>query len=473
MQKHGGRLSPEISHNPVNDIRYRHPSQRVILVIGSIGIDRLLTVQRYPIPDSKVRTTSYHEVGGGNAANTAAAMGKLCDARIFFEHSKNTDPTKDNGSLCVKYLGKVGRDAIGEQLIDELHESNVDTSSPLFCRGPEGSTTSFCTILVDETEHTRTCLFTPGTTGNLTLEDANDILTNNKVGMDKIFENVVHLHSDARLTEVSLALAKEAKVRNIPISVDCEKDRSSQALDELLEVCDILFTNASCLEAHIQRLTQEKEVEQGWCELSRPTIQTVGVVSALPQTTIDTMVKALTPSAYFARWRLPMKKEVIVTQGSMGSLCFRPISCQSASVDAATSSLQNDIFLRQSTTSTILSMSHVFCDKTVHVEVEYEVRSVGVLQNVEIVDTTGSGDAFIGGYLLSKVALNVNANECPIDPIRFQLLLGTFAAGKKLEGPGARTALPTGTQIDVDLGTDLEIATRTLEQRIDSFNDRK
>ncbi len=44
----------------------------VILVIGSCGLDRLLTVSSYPVADSKIRTTSYAEVGGGNAANTAS-----------------------------------------------------------------------------------------------------------------------------------------------------------------------------------------------------------------------------------------------------------------------------------------------------------------------------------------------------------------------------------------------------------------
>jgi hypothetical protein len=47
----------------------------VILVIGSCGLDRLLTVSSYPAADAKIRTNSYNEVGGGNAANTAS--GKL------------------------------------------------------------------------------------------------------------------------------------------------------------------------------------------------------------------------------------------------------------------------------------------------------------------------------------------------------------------------------------------------------------
>lgn len=44
----------------------------VILVIGACALDRLLTVSSYPVADAKIRTNSYNEVGGGNAANTAS-----------------------------------------------------------------------------------------------------------------------------------------------------------------------------------------------------------------------------------------------------------------------------------------------------------------------------------------------------------------------------------------------------------------
>ena len=44
----------------------------VILLIGACALDRLVTVSSYPTADSKIRSTSYNEVGGGNAANTAS-----------------------------------------------------------------------------------------------------------------------------------------------------------------------------------------------------------------------------------------------------------------------------------------------------------------------------------------------------------------------------------------------------------------
>ena len=47
-------------------------SGKCILVVGSCGLDRLLTVQNFPVPDSKVRTTSYNEVGGGTSTNRSS-----------------------------------------------------------------------------------------------------------------------------------------------------------------------------------------------------------------------------------------------------------------------------------------------------------------------------------------------------------------------------------------------------------------
>ena len=49
------------------------PKEEILLVMGSCGIDRLLTVSKYPEVEAKVRTIGHHEVGGGNAANAAHA----------------------------------------------------------------------------------------------------------------------------------------------------------------------------------------------------------------------------------------------------------------------------------------------------------------------------------------------------------------------------------------------------------------
>jgi sugar/nucleoside kinase (ribokinase family) len=267
--------------------------EQVVLLVGSCGLDRLLTVAQYPEPDAKVRTTAYNEVGGGNAANTASAMGLLSDS-CFLKEKK----------IRIKLLSKVGDDSVGQQLIDELEESNVDTSSPLFCRGPPGSTTAFTTVIVSQEKHTRTCLHTPGTCGELTLEDVQS------VDLDEVFKNVVHLHSDSRHTYASLFLAREAKSRGIMVSCDCEKDRKTKTLDELIQLADLLFTNSNYLGSYLERLDMELVAKTARKSLPSVVVKADG----LDEDTINVYTKSLSSIAFFTRWYSQWEKQVVVTQ---------------------------------------------------------------------------------------------------------------------------------------------------------------
>jgi sugar/nucleoside kinase (ribokinase family) len=76
----------------------------------------------------------------------------------------------------------------------------------------------------------------------------------------------------------------------------------------------------------------------------------------------------------------------------------------------------------------------------------YKVHHAGVITDAHIVDTTGAGDAFIGGYILAQ--LLSTAHDYPM----FGLEFGSWVGGKKLSGPGARSALPRGCEVDAQLG---------------------
>lgn len=200
----------------------------------------------------------------GNAANTAAAMAMISDCKFAATQS-----------IRIRFLTKVGNDSIGQQLADELSDAGVDTSSPLFMR--VGTKTAFTTIIVSEEECTRTCIHTPGSCGELSLDDVRC------VDLNQVFEDVVHLHSDSRHTEAALYLALEAKSRGVRVSLDCEKDRSTTNLDRLLEVCDILFTNAQHLSSYMSRREHEMQQMHNRIPLPKPrTISTlVGKVSKM------------------------------------------------------------------------------------------------------------------------------------------------------------------------------------------------
>lgn len=443
----------------------------VILVIGSCGLDRLLTVSSYPAADAKIRTNSYNEVGGGNAANTASAIGELVDAKLF---SSSRISPRLGQQIRVKLLSKVGDDVVGQHIIDELNASNVETSSPLFRRGGPGSTTSFTTVIVDEKEKTRTCIHTPGTCGELSLGDIQSL---SQEDIDDVFRNVIHLHSDSRHTDVSLWIAKEAKKRGITVSCDCEKDRKTKALDELIEVCDILFTNSNHLGDYLKRLTCEREAATGRQPLSKPTI-TINEekLSAQQQQLMEMYVSSLTPSIYFSRWQAQpaMGKEVVVTHGSMGALHYKQIELSKDSESSSVNSSQahNTIDVKFEDKN-LFHIRHSYNEGLEVSNFSYEVRQVGILKDAMVVDTTGAGDAFIGGFILmSNLAFEEGNDEVEMIGGKNQICLemGSFVGGRKVGGPGARSALPKGRDIDLLVGSSAVEAKASLENQLGSFN---
>ena len=117
---------------------------------------------------------------------------------------------------------------------------------------------------------------------------------------------------------------------------------------------------------------------------------------------------------------------------------------------------------------------HVYKDGTVISSVNdgteirtdtFKVSTSGILQDVKVVDTTGAGDAFIGGYLMSKLGSNGPEQSTASDHLAF----GAWVGGRKVEGPGARSTLPTGTQVDDALGKNTDDIKQSLKQILGPF----
>jgi sugar/nucleoside kinase (ribokinase family) len=424
---------------------------QVVLVIGACGLDRLLTVPAYPTADAKVRTTAYNEIGGGNAANTATAMALLSGASFLRDKNMN---------IRTKLLTKVGDDYIGKQLIEELKDAGVDLTCPLFRIGEKGTTTGITSIIVSELEQTRTCLHTYGTCGELTLQDVAS------VNMDEIFEHVVHFHSDSRHTDAALVLAREARKRGIPVSLDVEKDRNTVALDALLEVATIVFTNSNQIETYLTRLAREREQKYGWQYAKDPAIVAKGGIS-LRDTDMDLLAHAIRPSVFFTRWFGQNGKQVIITKGNMGALSVRCEWVEWLEGDEDAGS--NQIELSVDHDSDVVRVHHTFTDRSQEsgdaslLSAEYQIHRAGVLSDITVVDTTGAGDAFIGGYIVAQLVPGDS------DPIQTSLEFGCWVGGRKLEGPGARSALPKASDVDTGLGTDTSLVHKALKEVLTPF----
>ncbi|CAB9510183.1 Ketohexokinase [Seminavis robusta] len=410
--------------------------EKIILILGACCLDRLLTVDSYPLPDSKIKTRAYHEVGGGNGGNVATAMALLKDAP-FATSSSN---------VKIKLLAQVGDDAVATRLVEDLTCAGVDLS---LLRQEAHSTTSFTTTIVSSSSPTRTCLFTPGTCGNVPMDD---------IDSDNIWEgNVVHFHTDGRNPDLALALAQEATRRHIPVSVDPEKDRQLPAQDKMMELASILFLNATQMNDFFQRKHQEfsTTITQRQQTLDGLKPETANLDPAI-------ITSAIQPSLSYLCWHgtQQLHKQVVITKGDLGAI---RVTAQEL-VETQTAQ-KMELMADNVATPNSISMQ-VPCSivgGTTHGLARLTVESVGVLQNADIVDTTGAGDAFIGGYLLSRILLG------PDDPPQFALHLGAWVAGKKLGGPGAQSALPTARDVSNELGNTVEEMQSALHNLIGHF----
>ena len=433
---------------PISNIYYklhcpRHKLQnfnmvdeKVILVIGSCGLDRLLSVTTFPDADDKVRTTAYNEVGGGNAANTASAMALLKDSKFLAE------------KIVIKLLTKLGDDYVGKQLAQELIQAGVDLTSPLFLYAGRGTTTAFTTIIVSDSEFTRTCIHTPGTCGELTLDDLD------KVDLEDVFENVIHLHSDCRHTDISLALATEARRRDITVSVDAEKDRNIASQHELLELATTIFMNSKQLHEYFALRTNTLEAQHDRPALQKPKVN----CSIANDVVANTLCNSIHPSAFYLRWfgESQLEKEVVITKGSIGALRIKPESYETAKT------VDNNIAVHSEVNDHIL-IDYSIADGNEHTSTRYKIETSGVLKDVHVVDTTGAGDAFMGGYLM--VARTSGSVQLALD-------FGSWVGGKKVEGPGARSALPRASQVDEQLGCTPKEVEENLKQLVGSFGEK-
>jgi ribokinase len=110
----------------------------LIAVLGSANIDVVTEVPRFPRPGETVLGKSVHRYPGGKGANQAVAAARVGGA--------------------VRFYGKVGADAFGDELLALLQGDGVDISA---VERTAEAATGMASILVDEAGE-NSIVYTPG-----------------------------------------------------------------------------------------------------------------------------------------------------------------------------------------------------------------------------------------------------------------------------------------------------------------------
>jgi len=368
-----------------------------VLGMGVAGQDYVLCVEKFPKPDEKIRSTDYSSNGGGNVANTLTTMSRL--------------------GVHTSLLSIVGTDPTGDLIINTLENDGVNTK---WCVRSSSSSSAMTHIIVENETHTRTCIHT-AMSQELTESHVHTVWTNymelnaRSIRECGVTDQIDMIHLDSRQTKAAVSLARLANGMGIPVCLDVEKFRPH--IEALLPLCNIIFTNQ-----HFPALYAQS--------------------SGVDLSGIEAMTAMLCHPSHRAQG-------IITTMGAQGSMMIRRVEDDLSnlrphpgastvqptekSLSPALLSLLESVSLPSSTTTETVKMTRE--DGTEEAVILSVTRcSAWRVSPEEVVDSTGAGDAFIGGFLAGFI--RGYSKE-------ISMRMGTIVAAEKLRGIGARSTLPT------------------------------
>ncbi len=344
-----------------------------VMCFGLSSIDFVATVDHFPEPDEKMRSSSLIIEGGGNAANTACAMGRL---------SKFIDVTLVTG---------IGEDANGKNIVESIENHGVKVLAERF---PGNSPFSYILNTDFQGDNTRTIVHQPAS-GDISMRFVEDLS----------LDDVSAAHFDCRYPHAAVAMAKRCVDAGIPYSVDVERPRDG--LLEILQGASVVICSSNYCSTVLGKPPPVNTNDHGYHEFANH---------------LRTVVGEQAPNAIIA----------VVTLGSKGS-CL--ITLHETMVDK-----QNVTSYIDDANAPVVTLRH-------------HCLHCSPFPNIEVVDSTGAGDAFIGGFLTTLWAYtqrhqkvqNGNSRKRPstdLQGLTSALRVASFVAARKIRQPGARKGLP-------------------------------
>ncbi len=147
-----------------------------VVVVGSANMDLVTRVPRFPLPGETVLGTKFATFPGGKGANQACAIAKL--------------------GGHPRFIGKVGNDSFGLQIISSLRQFGVDTSN----------------IFAEQNVVTGTAMITVTENGENTIVVAGG--ANSRVDSEFVNERMAHFEFQTVLLQLETPLATVQTIVN-------------------------------------------------------------------------------------------------------------------------------------------------------------------------------------------------------------------------------------------------------------------
>lgn len=183
----------------------------MITVVGSLNMDLIIRVPRFPMPGEAIHGEDLQTACGGKGANQAYAVARM------------------GRTACM--IGCVGVDAFGEAMLENLRAVGVDTQGVI---RRAGSASGTAMILVHDTTGQNEIIVASGANRTLTAADV-------RAAADRLAKSdavIAQLETSLSATEAAMAMARQAGRLSV-----LNPAPFTPLDDALLQLCDYLIPN--------------------------------------------------------------------------------------------------------------------------------------------------------------------------------------------------------------------------------------
>ncbi|MBE9110450.1 ribokinase [Nodosilinea sp. LEGE 07298] len=188
-----------------------NPQPKTLHVFGSLNMDLVCRTPRLPQPGETILGTDFKTLPGGKGANQAVAAARL--------------------GAAVAMVGRVGKDAFGQQLLNGLQNAGVDASGVMV---DAGAPTGVAAIAVDDSGH-NTIVVVSGANGRVDDQDVDRLVARLRPGDSLLLQFEVPLPA-------VIAAANAAQAQGVTVIVDPAPVRGDLPA-EFFKAIDILTPN--------------------------------------------------------------------------------------------------------------------------------------------------------------------------------------------------------------------------------------